>query len=535
MNSIFKDKKVAFSGNIPFLEKAKLTNYLNICGAKLVICASNIDFMIVGSDYLAKYKCKTFKPAHILPFQKVVETIPVPQTELWVDRYKPRRLSEIIGQKTQIESLLGWLRNWPADGPRGALVTGPPGIGKTTAVHLLVVEAGYTVVELNASNERSAAAVRRWFEEASRSHCVGAKRVVVMDEVDGMSSGDRGGVGELGRVVRSCSFPIICIANERTPKLRPLASCCLDIRFVRPTRTVIAKALMDGVVKEQRLPVGASTLETLCERNGNDIRSILNYLQFSSRSSSSSSSSVIASTTKDELLRVDAFSAAGRLFGSSGTIDDRCNLVFVDFGLVPLMVAEGYIGAAAKSGGDQDKLARCIRSADCLGDWDIIDTRLRKTQSWNLLPSATMAVVSAAKAAEGPAPFQIFPSWLGKHSKRLKHARNLRDLSRRSGISSMLDCADTLRTVLFAPGTAEEVVSRLVDLRLTRDDMLETLVDTAFPLTEFNMDSKLKSAITREWKKAHKDDAVNTKEVSDEMGDIDETEDTESVDICLED
>ena len=369
MNSIFKEKNVAFSGNIPSLEKTKLTKYLNLCGAKLVICASNIDFMIVGPDYLEKYKCKTFKPVHILPFQKVLETIPVPQTELWVDRYKPKRLSEIIGQKNQIESLLGWLRNWPPnDGPRGALVTGPPGIGKTTAVHLLVVDSGYTVVELNASNERSGTAVRRWFEEASRSHCVGAKRVVIMDEVDGMSSGDRGGVGELGRIVRSCSFPIICIANERSPKLRPLSSCCLDVRFVRPTRTVIAKALMDSVVKDQRLQVNPSALETLCERNGNDIRSILNYLQFSSRSSSASA----AASTKDELLRVDAFSAAGRLFGNSaGSVDDRSNLVFVDFGLVPLMVAEGYVGAAAKSaGGDQEKLARCIRSAEYLGDWD---------------------------------------------------------------------------------------------------------------------------------------------------------------------
>lgn len=530
MNSLFQGKRVAFSGCIPLTDKNRLLSHLKQCGANYCICASNIDYLIVGPDYLEKYK-KHLKPLHILPFQKVLDTIPVPQTSLWVDSYRPKLLSEIIGQKTSIDSLLSWLRAWPpADGPRGALVTGPPGIGKTTATHLAVKHAGFELVELNASNERSGLAIRRWFEEASRSGCVGKRRVIVMDEVDGMSSGDRGGVGELARIIRVCSFPIICIANDRTPKLRPLVSCCLDVRFSRPTKTVIAKTLMATVVKDQRLTVNASALETLCERNGNDIRSILNFLQFSSRSSSPSSAG-----GKDELLRIDAFSAAGRLFGSSGsTLEYRSNLVFVDFGLIPLMVAEGYIGAAAKSLGDEgDRLGRCIRGADCLGDWDIIDTRLRKTQSWNLLPSATLAVVAAAKAVEGPAPFQIFPSWLGKNSKRLKHVRNLSDMRRRAGISSMSalqDSLDLLRTVLFRKQTAEEIITCLDELRLTRDDMLETLVDTAFTGCEYTMDSKLKSSLTREWKKRHKDEDVRKCEDVD-----DDCEDAESVDLCFED
>ena len=218
MNALFKRKIVAFSGTIDPVSKNRILSFLQTCDAKIVIYAANIDFIIVGPDYLQKYKCRNQKQAHILPFTKVLETIPKIQTMLWVDQYKPQQLSEIIGQKTAIGALVDWLKNWGADdAPKAALVTGPPGIGKTTAVHIIVRDAGYDMIELNASNERSASAIRNWFDEALRSQCVGKKRVVVMDEVDGMSSGDRGGVSELGRIVRSCSFPIICIANERTP------------------------------------------------------------------------------------------------------------------------------------------------------------------------------------------------------------------------------------------------------------------------------------------------------------------------------
>jgi replication factor C subunit 1 len=377
-----------------------------------------------------------------------------------------------------------------------------------------------------------------------------------MDEVDGMSRGDRGGIGALAGIIKTCAFPIICIANERSLKIRSLASCCLDVRFARPMRTVIARALMETVIRDQRLPVKASELETLCERNGNDIRSILNFLQFSCGSVSVPASVVASDCGKDELLRVDSFSAAGRLFGPAAKslgLDYRSNLVFIDFGMIPLMVAEGYIGASAKSGyaSDDERLRCCIQSADSIGDWDIIDTRLRKTQAWNLLPSATMAVVTAGVRAGGSAPFQIFPSWLGKNSKRLKNLRNLYDMRSRMGASmssrdSLLDSLDLLRRTLFTPGSAEEIVRRLVDYGLTRDDMLETLADLTFPGSEIEMDGKVKSAITREWKKRHTEDVKKgtcdrdrEESVADADADADaganaDEDDLESVDFVLD-
>lgn len=55
-----------------------------------------------------------------------------------------------------------------------------------------------------------------------------------MDEVDGMSAGDRGGMAELIQLIKKTKIPIICICNDRSsPKVRSLANYCLDLRFRR--------------------------------------------------------------------------------------------------------------------------------------------------------------------------------------------------------------------------------------------------------------------------------------------------------------
>lgn len=58
-----------------------------------------------------------------------------------------------------------------------------------------------------------------------------------MDEVDGMSAGDRGGVADLIASIKISKIPIICICNDRySQKLKSLVNYCLLLNFRKPTK-----------------------------------------------------------------------------------------------------------------------------------------------------------------------------------------------------------------------------------------------------------------------------------------------------------
>lgn len=143
-----------------------------------------------------------------------------------------------------------------------------------------------------------------------------------------------------------------------------------------------------------------------------------------------------------------------------------------------------------------------------MSTWDLMDARIHRTQAWGLLPSAVLSVVGAASAARGPSPpsHTLFPAILGKMSKRGKLRRAQAELRRRAGFGSdgeFLDMRGLLRAQLFGGKTAEGICDTLTELRLTRDDMLETLVETVFKGDEKTvaLDGKLKSAVSREMNK----------------------------------
>ena len=416
--------------------------------------------------------------------------------ELLVDKYAPKSVSEIIGHKEQIGQITNWLQSWDNGTPetRGIIITGPPGIGKTTTVHLIAKSLGYKVKEYNASDTRSVSMLRGLFALGIRRL---VKEVIVMDEVDGLS--ERGGVGEIASIIKKTTTPIICIANEKPPKLRPIVNACIDIKFNRPVKTTIATALLK-VAREEKIEIAKADLETLCEKNGNDIRSILNNLDFYG------ADTIDSTNDKDAMLRLDLFSATQKLIGNKrASLDEAANLVFVDYNMVPLMVQEAYLASSRNS------LEDAMRAAEFISVGDIIDRRIHQKQDWNLLPHFVQTTVAAAKTVSGPAPFQIFPAWLGKNSKRLKHRRYIDDLSSKvlcSNDEFRLDYAETLQTVLLSPLKAEKpdikaTIKSIDALRFTRDDLMDNLQEFMFEKTD--IPTKTKTAFTREYNKAHPD------------------------------
>jgi len=452
--------------------------------------------------------------------------------ELLVEKYKPKVVADIIGHKEHIQQITTWVLQWNAkhaSEQKGILITGPPGVGKTSTVHLIIESLGYHVVEYNASDVRSVSMLQGVMALGMKRL---RKEVIIMDEVDGLSGGkERGGVGCLADIIRSSTIPILCIANDVSPKMNPLKNACLHLKFHRPTKSIIATAIL-GIAKKEGIAILKADLETMCEEGGNDIRSILNTLDFRR------SASNLVDSKKDESLRLDAFSATQRLMASKQmSIQQAENLVYVDYSMIPLMVQEAYVSAA------RDDVEELEKASDLVSHGDLIQTATWKTQDWSLLPLSVANTIAITKAVSGPAPFNIFPQILGKMSKKSKHARYIEILARKERVSSTtmrLTYADPLQTILVTPLLSEKpnvtaCVNELIKRGWDRNDLLEHL--PAVLSNPVEIPTKVKGAITREFTKREKvgskrkvkdimdvDNVEEDEEESDEEGEIEEVE-----------
>ena len=150
--------------------------------------------------------------------------------------------------------IVDWAKKPSPRKPTSLFLYGPPGIGKTTLAHAALEAAGYRVVEWNASQHRHKAAVEESLIPLLNSRNVadffrpeGPRNLgVVLDEIDGMSVGDKGGLVELLRILKEYSGDnaIICISNEwMEKKFQPFSKICQAYQVSLPTEQDVYKLL----------------------------------------------------------------------------------------------------------------------------------------------------------------------------------------------------------------------------------------------------------------------------------------------------
>lgn len=215
------------------------------------------------------------------------------RTLMWTEKYRAKKFTDLVGDERTHRSVLRWLKGWDhivfpgTSKPKAKnvnrgfddeeqkhrkvlLLTGPPGLGKTTLAHVCARQAGYEVQEINASDERSSHVVKGRIRDMVGTENVrgintksdngkirkaGKPVCVIVDEVDGVVGGS-GGSGEGGFIKALIDLISLDERNSRSigqksldgPKkkkkgdrfrmLRPLILVCNDVYHpsLRPLR-----------------------------------------------------------------------------------------------------------------------------------------------------------------------------------------------------------------------------------------------------------------------------------------------------------
>ncbi|NWX99471.1 RFC1 factor, partial [Nothoprocta ornata] len=424
---------------------------------------------------------------------------------LWVDKYRPTSLKAIIGQQGEqscANKLLRWLRNWHQttsedrqgegttskfggkdDGAsfKAALLSGPPGVGKTTTAVLVCEELGYSYVELNASDTRSKNSLKEVVAESLnntsiRGFCSGTALCDRLNLFVWAIRCDCCNVfywQELIGLIRHTKIPIICMCNDRNhPKIRSLSHYCFDLRFQRPRLEQIKGAMMSIAFKEG-LKIPPPAMQEIILAANQDIRQILHNLNMwcaKDKSLTYDEAKTDASKAKKDI-KLGPFDVVRKVFAageeaSHMSLIDKSDLFFHDYSLAPLFVQENYIHVkpAAAGGNLKKHLVLLSRAADSICDGDLVDRQIRSKQTWNLLP--TQAIYSSVLPGElmrgYMSQFPVFPSWLGKFSSTGKHDRIIQELAMHMSLRTQT-CRRTLN-MEYLPYLRDALVQPLQDL-----------------------------------------------------------------------
>lgn len=195
-----------------------------------------------------------------------------------VNRYKPRKLSEIIGNKIALGKLKDFVSNFNNKKKKAIILYG--GYGKTSSVYALANEINYEVVEINASDVRNKDNIHDVINSSMKQKSLFKEgKIILIEEVDQFSGlKDRGGITLLNSVIEESYFPIIMVAdNPWDKKISNLRSKSELIEFKELTFYEIFMFLKK-VRDKENFTVDDSVIREIAIKNKGDMRGAINDL-----------------------------------------------------------------------------------------------------------------------------------------------------------------------------------------------------------------------------------------------------------------
>ncbi|UCH72062.1 MAG: replication factor C small subunit, partial [Thermoplasmatales archaeon] len=200
---------------------------------------------------------------------------------IWIEKYRPKILDDVVGQDQIIERLKAYAKtkNVPH-----LIFAGPAGTGKTTCALALSREVfedtwKQNLNELNASDERGIGIIRGKIKDFARTAPIGKNKfkIVFLDEADSLTHDAQAALRRtIEKYTHICRF--ILSVNYSSKIIEPIQSRCTVFRF-GPIKPDDIKKHMRKIASQEKLEITPDGLETLIFTSRGDLRKAINILQ----------------------------------------------------------------------------------------------------------------------------------------------------------------------------------------------------------------------------------------------------------------
>ncbi|MDO8537381.1 MAG: replication factor C large subunit [archaeon] len=338
-------------------------------------------------------------------------------SKLFVDKYVPISVEQFVGNNEIVEQSMNWAKAWKeGKKPKPLLLFGPPGVGKTALAYLIAKLNNWQLFELNASDFRTKEVIEKSVHGAAmNASFFGEARLILLDEIDGLSARDRGGNSAIATILKESQNPVILTANDvyADKKLSTIRAMVSLLQFKRINYLSVNKRLKE-ICAENKIEFEEEALKLLAKNSSGDMRSALTDLQLLSFFGKISQESVASLGFKERSENI--FNILREIF-IADTFEKARNPRFkTDLDNEMLMKwIEENIPRQYKS------VKEISEAFNYLSRADVFNGRIRMRQNYSMLRySSELMTVGVSIAKEKPSydfvPYQ-FPGVLGKLSK----------------------------------------------------------------------------------------------------------------------